>query len=82
MGLFESEAAELAIRITAIINGVAIFIIFFSCRFIASNRLTKNWMLSGFYNQLYKFHSFFWWLLIPSVIVHIVITTAHILGGG
>jgi hypothetical protein len=77
-----SPAIENVILVTGIINLALILILFFTCRFIPSVRLTKSLTNHKWFRLLYKYHSYLWWVLIPSVLIHAVTVILHILAGG
>jgi cytochrome b561 len=77
-----SPAAENIIFITALINIVLVLVLFFTCRFVPSFKMTRPLINKKWFKTLYKFHSNIWWLLAPSVVIHAVIALLHKLSGG
>ena len=77
-----SETAEDIILVTAIINAVGVLAIFFSCRLISTLNFTKPLMQKDWFKSFYKYHSYFWWLLIPSFLIHLIIALSHRFSGG
>ncbi len=73
---------EKVILATGILNFIAAFFLFLTCRVIPGWRITKGLMKESWYQSIYKYHSYGWWLFIPSVILHIILITIHILSGG
>jgi hypothetical protein len=70
------------ILVTAIINVVAVLAIFVSCRFVPGLNLTKPVTKWRWFRYLYKNHSYVWWLLAPSFLVHASLATLHRIAGG
>jgi hypothetical protein len=82
MNVFLSRTIENIILVTGIINLVFVLLLFLTCRFIPRSALTKSWINQKWFKLLYRYHSYFWWVLIPSVLIHFVIVILHILAGG
>jgi hypothetical protein len=77
MSLFASEVVHNIVLVTAIINLVLVIALFFTCRLFPSSLLKWTW-----YKFLYRYHSYIWWVLMPSVIIHAVLAILHTLSGG
>jgi cytochrome b561 len=56
--------------------------LFFTCRFIPTFNLTKPLVNKKWFKTIYKYHTYIWWLLGPSVLIHAVIALLHKLSGG
>jgi cytochrome b561 len=56
--------------------------LFFTCRFIPTFNLTKPLVNNKWFKTLHKYHTYIWWLLGPSVLIHAVIALLHKLAGG
>ena len=82
MSIFLSPVIDTIILITAVINVVGLFILFFTCRFIPTLRLTKSLVQKDWFKSVYKYHSYIWWLLIPSAFIHALIAILHKLSEG
>ena len=82
MDTFTSPVIENIVLTTAIINLVGVLFIFFTCRFIPVLRVTKPLMQKSWYNFLYKYHTYVWWLFLPSLAVHVIFAIIHKLAGG
>ncbi len=82
MSIFVSEFAEWLILITGIINLITALFLFFTCRLVPQLNLTSRWMKISWYVSLYKYHSYAWWLFVPSLIVHVVFAISHLLSEG
>jgi hypothetical protein len=82
MNFFVSPLIDTIVLITAIINLICVILLFFTCRFIPGLNLTNPLMRMNWYKPVYKYHSYIWWLLAPSVLIHAVITIIHRLLGG
>ncbi len=82
MGIFTSPIADTVMLVTGIINGVTVLLLFFTCRFVPRFKLTGSLIHKSWYRPLYKYHTYIWWVLLPSVIVHVIFTVSHILSGG
>ena len=82
MKTFLSQPVENIILVTGIINLVFVLLLFFTCRFIPRSKLTKSWINQKWFKLLYRYHSYFWWVLIPSVLIHFVVVILHIVAGG
>lgn len=77
-----SRTVENVILVTGIINLVFVLLLFLTCRFISRSALTKSWINQKWFKLLYGYHSYFWWVLIPSVLIHFVIVILQVLPGG
>jgi cytochrome b561 len=77
-----SPIIENVILVTALINIVLILLLFFTCRFIPSVKMTKSLVEKKWFKRLYKYHSYIWWILAPSVLIHAVIALLHKFAGG
>jgi cytochrome b561 len=77
-----SSIIENVILVTALINIVLILLLFFTCRFIPRVKMTKSMVEKKWFKLLYKYHSYLWWILVPSVLIHAVIALLHIFAGG
>ena len=82
MNFLTSPTVDNIILITAIVNIVAVLIVFFTCRFVPALRLTKPLTKKKWFIQLYRYHSYVWWLLAPSVLIHAILAILHKLAGG
>jgi cytochrome b561 len=82
MSYFLSPTIENLILVTALINVVAVFLLFFTCRFIPSFKITKPLINKNWFKALYKYHTYLWWLLAPAVLIHAVFAILHKLAGG
>ena len=82
MGFLVSPTVDDIILITGIINLVAFLILLFSCRFIPGTSLTKSLTKKSWYNSVYKYHSYVWWVFVPSVVLHAIIAILQRLAGG
>ena len=77
-----SPLIENIILVTALINIVTVLLLFFTCRFIPTFNLTKPLVNKKWFKTIYKYHTYIWWLLGPSVLIHAVIALLHKLSGG
>jgi hypothetical protein len=77
MSVFASEAVHNVVLATAIINLVAVAVLFFTCRLFPRSLVKQDW-----YQFLYRYHSYIWWVLGPSVLIHAILATLHTLAGG
>jgi hypothetical protein len=77
-----SPLVDNIILITAIINIAGVLYIFLTCRFIPVLKFAKPLTNKSWFKSWYKTHSYVWWLLMPSILVHFVIAIAHRLAGG
>jgi len=68
--MFQTLFAAKVIYVLAIISLVSGILIFFSCRCLPGSRIASNWMKNERYKRFYKFHCYFWWILLVSVIIH------------
>ena len=82
MNAFLSQPVENIILVTGIINLVFVLLLFFTCRFIPRAKMTKSWINQKWFKRLYRYHTYFWWVLIPSVLIHFAVVILHILAGG
>jgi hypothetical protein len=82
MSFLLSPLAENIILTTAIINIAGVLFIFLTCRFIPALKFAKPITKKSWFKSLYKTHSYVWWLLMPSILVHFVIAISHRLAGG
>jgi len=82
MNVLLSPLIENIILITAVINLIGVLAVFFTCRFIPIWKLTKPLENKKWYKSLYKYHTYVWWILVPSVLIHAVIALLHKLAGG
>ena len=71
MEIFQSLFAVRLAFIMGITNGILALLLFFSCRCPVTN-FGKKWMASGSFQKFYKFHCYFWWIFLASVVIHIV----------
>jgi hypothetical protein len=76
------NALDKIVLITAIINAVGIILLFFTCRFIPIFHLTNRLSSRDWYKQVYKYHLYIWFILVPSAAVHAIIAIARVLMGG
>ncbi len=70
MDFISPAAAARVVFSLGIVNIGVGLLIFFSCRCIATGRLTKGWMKNKKFLSFYKYHCYLWWFIWPSVIVH------------
>ena len=63
--------------VTSLINVVAALLLLSACRFVPGMKLTKKLMQRGGYMRFYKFHSYIWWIFVPSLLVHAIVATLH-----
>jgi hypothetical protein len=77
-----SPVVENIILVTALINVVAVLLLFFTCRFVPSVKIARPLMNKKWFKTCYKYHSYIWWVLAPSVLIHAVIAIMHKLSGG
>jgi hypothetical protein len=82
MNIFRSDAVDYVILVTGIINIVLILVVFLSCRFFPSARIAQSMVKAKWYKGIYRYHSYLWWVLMPSVIIHAFFAIAHRLSGG
>jgi hypothetical protein len=82
MKVFVSPIIDNIVLVTALINVIGIIVIFFSCRFVPSARLTKSLAQHRWHKFIYKYHSYTWWVLAPSILVHVAIAILHRLSSG
>jgi len=82
VSIFSSPVVDTIVLITAIINIVSLLVLFFTCRLIPSLHMANTLKEKGWYKSLYKYHSYLWWLLVPSASVHAIIAIIHRLVGG
>jgi len=82
MNVLLSPLIENIILITAIINLIGVLVLFFTSRFIPGLRLTKPLMQQRWHKVLYKYHSYVWWVLGPSILIHACLALAHKIAGG
>jgi hypothetical protein len=67
--MFDSVIA-IIVFVTAIINIIAVLLVLFTCRFAMSLKMSDRYSHRGWYKALYKFHSYIWWIIIPSLFIH------------
>ena len=77
-----SPSVDNFILVTALINIVTVLFLFFTCRFIPSFKITRPLVNKKWFKLLYKYHSYVWWLAVPSVLIHGVVALLHKLSGG
>jgi hypothetical protein len=77
-----SPVLDNIVLITAILNIVAVLVVFSTCRFVPALHLTKPLTNKKWFKLLYKYHSYVWWLLMPSVAIHATLAILHRLAGG
>jgi hypothetical protein len=82
METFDSPVIGQVILVTAIINIVAVLFLLFTCRFIPGLKLTQSLTHRSGFKSLYKYHSYIWWVAIPSIITHAVLSLLHRLAEG
>ena len=77
-----SPTVENIILVTALINAITVLLLFFTCRFVPSVKIAKPLMNKKWFKTLYKYHSYIWWILTPSVLIHATMALLHKLAGG
>ena len=82
MEAFAAPVIDQVILVTAIINIVAVLLLLFTCRFIPGLKLTQGLTQRACFKSLYKYHSYIWWVAIPSIIAHAILAVLHHLAGG
>jgi hypothetical protein len=82
MGFFRSPMVDNIVLVTAIINVVGLLFVFFTCRFIPALHLADRLAHARWYKPIYKIHSYLWWMLVPSALIHGIIALIHRLSGG
>ncbi len=70
LAIFNGIISMRIIFITALTNLFLVALIMFSCRWVAIARPTKKWMGNRFFKRLYKLHTYLWWFLAASLIIH------------
>ena len=73
-------AAHIMVFITAITNFILTIVVLSSCNTVAKliNYLTSgNFLNNKRYKSFYSYHSYYWWLLGISLVVHIVFGMIH-----
>ena len=78
MDAFRTVEALRVVFITGLTNLLFGFVIFTSCRWVPVARLTKVVMQSKFFQKIYKYHAFIWWVFWVSVAVHTVFAIGYI----
>jgi hypothetical protein len=79
---FASPAIDNVIFTTSIINVVGFLLLLFTCRFVPGSKLTRPLMRSEWFKRLYRYHSYIWWVFVPSVTVHAIFGILHRIAGG
>ena len=82
MSFLLSPTIENIILVTALINLISVLLLFFTCRFVPRFKTTRPLIDKNWFKWLYRYHSYVWWLLAPSVLIHAVIAILHKLSGG
>lgn len=59
--------------ITGLINLVLLTLIFLSCRLTLRSRLLNRMARTKWFKAFYAAHTYFWWVLYASLLVHIVL---------
>jgi hypothetical protein len=72
VSIFQTAAAARLVFVLGIVNLVFVTSILFTCRCLPTWSVTKPIMKHKWYQRVYKFHCYLWWILIPSVIVHAI----------
>jgi hypothetical protein len=78
LNIFFSPAVARIIFITAVVNLGLVLTIMLSCRWVPVARLTKSWMNRPAFKRLYKYHTYLWWWLLASIIVHAVFAIGRV----
>jgi hypothetical protein len=82
MSWFSSPVIDDVILATSIINVLGFLLLLVTCRFVPGSKLTRPLMSRGWFKGLYRYHSYVWWVFVPSVTVHAVLGILHRLSGG
>ncbi len=53
-----------------IVNLVTVILLLASCRWLPMARLGKNVMKNRYYKSFYKYHSYLWYVLGVSIVIH------------
>jgi hypothetical protein len=60
------------IFITAMINIITILMILLSCRCINTWKITKWINKYAWFKRYFKWHCYIWYILLPSLLIHII----------
>ncbi len=82
MEAFESPVVDQVILVTAIVNIVAVLLLLFTCRFVPGLKGMQPLTRTAAFKSLNRFHSYIWWIAVPSIVVHAVLALLHHLAGG
>lgn len=70
MNIFQTAAAAQLVFVLGIVNLTFVALILFTCRCLPTWKPTKGIMKLKWFQRVYKYHCYLWWILIPSVIIH------------
>jgi hypothetical protein len=82
MSFFLSPFVDAVVLATAIINILGLLSIFFTCRFVPGSHFTAPLMRFNWFKPVYKYHSYIWWVFMPSAFLHALLAIIHRLVGG
>ena len=72
MELFQSIVAARIIFVLGIINLVTGIMIFLTCRYPAGSKRLGKLRQYSFYQRLFSYHCYIWWVFWVSVIIHAI----------
>jgi hypothetical protein len=58
--------------ITGLINIIAVLLILFSCRCVNMWKITSGLSKYPRFKRFFKWHCYWWYVFLPSVVIHIV----------
>lgn len=73
MELFQSIVAARVLFVLGIINLVGGILIFLSCRCLSGSAILSRVRRHPFYQRLFSYHCYIWWIFWLSVIVHAIL---------
>ena len=76
MDIFHTITAARIIFILGIVNLVTGTLLFLTCRCIPGWNVTSGLMKLKFYQRLFPYHCYLWWVFWPAVVVHIIFALA------
>lgn len=74
-------SALVAVRtlfVLGIVNVVTGLVVFFTCRCLPGSRIGKGLMKRHWYQNVFKYHCYVWWIFWASVIVHAILAMRYI----
>jgi len=70
--IFSPIVTTRVVFILGIVNFLMLLCLFLTCRCLPTSRLGKGLLQKKFYKAIYKYHCYLWYVLVISVVAHII----------